>query len=187
MHDSVENRKSKPGSHAGRLCSEERVEDPQLHFRRDARSVVGDFQCYAACGNRSRPDPYMADVLCLEDGLFRIQNKGEQSLLNLCRVRDRFREMFIQLELNADISEPELVPTHLDHAVHYFIQVYPRPLAFASARKQQKIPGDASSAIPLFQDVPGFHLPLEISSSLPHQLGVTENAGERIVEFMCNA
>ena len=63
----------------------------------------------------------MAAVLCLEDGLLRIQNKVEQSLLNLCRVRDRFREMFIQLELNADISEPELVPTHLDYAVHYFI------------------------------------------------------------------
>ena len=133
VDDSVQNRKTQAGTHAGRLGCEEWIKNSQDHLRRNARTIIGDFHSDAILGNLFRPDPNVAAFSRLPDGLLRIHDKVEQSLLNLCGIRDRFRELPVQIELHANILQAQLVRTDLQCALYDFVQVHRGAFALAAA------------------------------------------------------
>jgi len=129
----------------------------------------------------------MAALFRLPDGLFRIHHQIEQGLLDLRCIGPCLWQPFVEIQFHSNIFQAQFVRTHLQRTLHDSVDVYWTAFALTAAREEQQVSRDAFGTFCLGQDMPAFGFPLKASRPSLHSLRVADNAGERIIQFMCHA
>ena len=168
------------------LRREERVEDMAHIASTNSTSVVSD-GCQNAPAlygsfdmNRSRT------ALRIADGIFRVNDQVQKYLLDLMGISPRARQIFRELGCDENVLNIFLILAELDHISDDFVQIEQNPCRFGFGSKAEEILNDLTSTFGLRKD--HFNHPSRAGIQLRtgHELGVSKNARQWVVQLMGN-
>ena len=154
---------------------------------RHSRAIVRNFQQHAPLADSFCPQLDYSGLAVLFDGLPRVAHQIHQHLLEVTGISLHQRKGGIQINLDADFFGSKAEPLEIHGAVHDLIQGYQTPLRKRFPGVQKQLPEDATGALRFLINLAHFLGPPGQILTRQNALGVAENAGQRITQFMRDA
>src|SRR6267378_1103225 len=155
--------------------------------RGNTGTVVADFQQYALFRDAPRLHPDNAAFTLCFDGMPRIPDQVHQDLLELPGIAVDDREHWVDIELHANILGCGVEALKFESASDDLIKRNATSLGTRVPGGEQKLAQDGAGALRFLENLARLVRAAQRIAAQKEALRVTEDAGERVAEFVSDA